>query len=101
MQGIAPPSVSPHPEVVQDDSEVQTDLEADLALAQFREAARIALCAVGDRDEQVPEWSHREIEPAGQPGDLEIRALDLVRVVPALARHLAAGGVSGGGVAKT
>src|SRR5215831_10047135 len=48
VQAIAPPGIALHPKVVQDASEVQTDLEADQALAQFRQAARIALRAIGD-----------------------------------------------------
>jgi hypothetical protein len=33
VQDIAPPSISPHSEVVQDDGKVQTDLEAEALIA--------------------------------------------------------------------
>src|SRR5215475_13508437 len=98
--GHSPPGVAPHPTVVQDDGKIETELEATLALAQCREATWIALRAVGDRDEQVPEGSSREIEPVDQPCDLESRGLALVRVVPVLARPLAAGRVPGGRAQK-
>src|SRR6266853_1649282 len=90
VQAVAPPRVPLHPEVVQDDLEVEADLETDLTLAQRGRTGRVALHVVRDREHQIAKRPDLEVEAVEHSGQMQVRRVDLVRVIAAEPLRLAA-----------
>jgi len=80
MKRVAPPRVPLHSDVVQDLLEIETDLEADLALVFDLGFDPVTLGAVGDREEQPAQRPDVDSQTLAEPGELEIGRVDVVGV---------------------
>src|SRR4030095_6520864 len=80
VEHVAPPRVTGDFEILQDLLEVQTDLQAALALPLCRTPVRVALGPVGHREEEIAERPDVEVEAAGQPTELQVHREDVVGI---------------------